>query len=92
MEARRQAGCFVLGSAGARPNGGSERPGAAPIPGAVRGSLVATALAAFLSTRDVEPGTWLLFLPLTIAWCIAMDLRFGVSRRLSRRRDRREGR
>jgi peptidoglycan/LPS O-acetylase OafA/YrhL len=46
------------------------------------------ALAAFLSTRDVEPGAWLLFLPLGIAWCIALDLTFGVSRRLSRRRGR----
>jgi hypothetical protein len=49
------------------------------------------ALAAFLSTQDVEPGTWLLFLPLTIVWCITMDLRFGVSRRLARRRNRHPG-
>jgi hypothetical protein len=49
------------------------------------------ALAAFLSTQDVEPGAWLLFLPLSIAWCIGLDLAFGVSRRLSRRRGRRAG-
>jgi peptidoglycan/LPS O-acetylase OafA/YrhL len=50
------------------------------------------ALAAFLSTCDTEPGTWLLFLPLGTAWCIALDLTIGVSRRLARRPGRRNGR
>ena len=32
----------------------------------------------------LEPGTWLLFLPLTFVYLASLDLRYGVSARLSR--------
>jgi hypothetical protein len=42
-------------------------------------------LAVFLAGQRPEPGTWLLFGPLALAWLAAVDLFFGVSARLARR-------
>jgi hypothetical protein len=36
------------------------------------------------SYRHVRIGTWFLFVPLTVVWLAAIDLRYGISARLAR--------
>jgi hypothetical protein len=43
------------------------------------------ALGFFLASwRHVRIGTWFLYVPLTVVWLAAIDLRWGISARLAR--------
>jgi len=46
--------------------------------------VIALAAAIALLAPRTEPGTWLLFLPLTFVYLASLDLRWGVSARLAR--------